>query len=426
LKKLWGDDYNKVSNQPNNVPSTALRLSAIQEFQKKYFASTNAILCINSGLERTQIDAFLDKIFTQKAVVQFNPERITHVLEFKPIINYTHFVLKGIQEKEECGIVFQNPGARYDRRGSYCAFLLNQILENELKAKTINASYKSNNYFGTFTITYDVPNHNYKAALDVLTNIVSKIQQLDFITPEKIDRAKDLVINEYRNLALSGPVFFMKEMAYYRFTNDENYILSFTDSLADVSELDMQRYINDYFINRAGVMYTMANLNPEYIADSSQRVYSLDGDFSGLKCVYELNKTDLYGDSNWANVYRVISWLQINADANVQINGFADEGEYNRVRDPALQTFIDSIPTFKKAMPDFIKTGYMRPESMRALKLMKVFYENGIDLKRITGTSMLYTSDTKEKAAENRRCTFSVEKIKRTKSLREYHYNSKK
>jgi hypothetical protein len=117
--------------------------------------------------------------------------------------------------------------------------------------------------------------------------------------------------------------------------------------------------------------------------------------------------------------------LQINTDAHVQINGFADEGEYNRVKDVPLQTFIDSIPTFKKAMPDFIKTGYMRPESMRSLKLMKVFYENGIDLNRITGTSMLYTSDSKEKAAENRKCTFVVDKIKPTKSLREYHYKAK-
>lgn len=424
LQRLWGKDYNKVNSFSNHIP-TAIGVSALHAFYKKYFAASNAVLCINSGLDKTQINELLEKNFTRKGIVQFNPERITHVLEFKPIVNNTHLILKSSTEKEEVGIVFQNPGARYDRRGSYCAYLMNQILENEGKANHLNATYKSNNYFGTFSLTQKVVGHNYKTSLDQLTTVVGKIKRMELITPDKLSKAKDLVINEYKNLALSGPVFFMKEIAFYRFTNDENYILSFADSLANISEQDMQWYINDYFINRAGVMYTLANSNPELVSDSSQRVYNLDGDFSTLKCVYELNKTDLCGDTNWANVYRVIRWLQINTDAHVQINGFADEGEYNRVKDVALQTFIDSIPTFKKAMPDFIKTGYMRPESMRSLKLMKVFYENGIDLNRITGTSMLYTSDSKEKAAENRKCSFVVEKIKPTISLREYHYNAK-
>ncbi len=424
LKKLWGEDYAKVVSASPSTSSISLK--NLDAFYKLYFTPSNATLCINANVEKTQMDALLDKTFSKQGLALFNPERITHVIDFKPIVNNTHFISRNAQDREECGIIFQNPGARYDRKGSYCAFLLNQILENETKSETINATYKSNNYFGTFTISTEVHEHKYKTTLVKLTQIVSKVQHLDFITPEKLSKAKDLVINQYRNLALSGPIFFMKEIAYYRFNNDENYILSFMDSLANVSEQDMQLYINDYFINRAGVMYTMANIDPEHIADSSQRVYNLDGDFTNSKCVYELNKTDLFGDSNWANVYRVINWLQINTDAHVQINGFADEGEYNRVKDAPLQFFIDSIPTFRKAMPDFIKTGYMRPESMRSLKLMKVFYDNGIDLNRITGTSMLFTSDSKEKAAENRKCTFVVDKIKPTKSLREYHYKSKK
>jgi hypothetical protein len=244
---------------------------------------------------------------------------------------------------------------------------------------------------------------------------------LDFLHEDKISKAKDLIINEYRNLAMSGPVFFMKEMAYYRFTNDENYILSFADSVKDVTVKDLKWYINDYFINRAGVMYTIANVNPSLNVDTAERVYNINGDFQDVKCMYDLNKTELNSDSNWVSVYKVINWLQINADAHVQINGFADEGEYNRIKDEELQRFIDSIPTFKKAMPDFIKTGYMRPETMRALKLMKVFYDNGIDLKRITGTSMLFTSDSKEKAIENRKCTFTVKKVKPTIYIHESH-----
>jgi predicted Zn-dependent peptidase len=423
LKKLWGDDYKKVCYLTR--PIYSVDKGRLESFQKLYFNTSNAVVCINAALEKLQMDVMLDKTFTQRGLAQFNPERITHVIEFKPIVNNTHFIFNNVQEKEESGIVFQNPGARYDRRGSYCAYLLNQMLENGKNEDGVNASYKSNNYFGTFTITAEVKDHKYKTTLDKLIHTIKKVQGSDFITQERLSKAKDLVINEYKNLALSGPIYFMKEMAYFRFTNDENYILSFTDSLANISEQDMKWYINDYFINRAGVMYTFSNIDAEHYADSTQRVFNLDGDFTNSKCFYELNKTDLYGDSNWTNVYRVISWLQINADAHVQINGFADQSEYNRVKDVPLQTFIDSIPTFRKAMPDFIKTGYMRPESMRSLKLMKVFYENGIDLNRITGTSMLYTSDTKEKAAENRRCTFVVEKIKPTKSLREYHYKAK-
>ena len=63
---------------------------------------------------------------------------------------------------------------------------------------------------------------------------------------------------------------------------------------------------------------------------------------------------------------------------------------------------------------------------MRAMKIAKALYESGITEDRITGTSMVFTSDSKETAAANRKCTLTFEKIKPRMSLYEYHFGKKK
>jgi hypothetical protein len=46
---------------------------------------------------------------------------------------------------------------------------------------------------------------NTKTTLDKLIHTIKKVQAQDFITQERLSKAKDLVINEYKNLAIIRP-----------------------------------------------------------------------------------------------------------------------------------------------------------------------------------------------------------------------------
>jgi len=422
LKKLWGADFKKIHPAGDGKQYLSLNARKIKDYQQKYFQTSNSIMCISSNLSKDKVALLATNNLNNTGAGMFNPEQIIHVLELRQIVNYTQFLLPSEEGKEESGLIFQNPGVRYDRRGSYCAYILNQILQDANLGNSFKATYIPNNFFGTFALSNKVESDKYRTSQLELNKVMENVRAMKYLTEENISKAKDKIINQYRLIGINNPDVYMKQVASFLFPSDENYITSFPDSIQNVSDNDMRVYIYDYFINRSGVMYTYTSKNNMQEIDSTERLYNLDESVGELKCMYDLNKTDLSGDSNTTNIDKVISWLKMNPDIHVQINGFSDEGEYNKVSDAGLQQFIDSIPTFKKAMPDFIKTGSMRPEAMRALKVMKTFYEKGIQISRITGTSMMFSSDSKDKEKENRKCTFTFEKMKPTVSLKEYHF----
>jgi hypothetical protein len=50
---------------------------------------------------------------------------------------------------------------------------------------------------------------------------------------------------------------------------------------------------------------------------------------------------------------------------------------------------------------------------MRALKVMKLLYDNGIPIARLKGTSrMVLSSQSDQESIENKKCTFDIEKRK--------------
>src|SRR5690606_194430 len=95
-------------------------------------------------------------------------------------------------------------------------------------------------------------------------------------------------------------------------------------------------------------------------------------------------------------------------------------------RDDSIRYFIDSIPTFEQVKREFISTGTFRLASLRSLKVLKYFYDQGIDITRLKGTGMSFSSKSKEEEERNRECTFTVDKIKKAPSVYEYHYGKPK
>jgi len=65
------------------------------------------------------------------------------------------------------------------------------------------------------------------------------------------------------------------------------------------------------------------------------------------------------------------------------------------------------------------------PETMRAMRIVKYLYENGIDADRLSGTSMYFTSSNRNEALANMKCTVTLEKLRDKVSLFEYHFGKK-
>ncbi len=123
-----------------------------------------------------------------------------------------------------------------------------------------------------------------------------------------------------------------------------------------------------------------------------------------------------------------MQWLKTNPDISVQVNGMSDEHEFNKATDDdSILQFIDSMPTFQKVTSEIIKKKKtIRPEMARAVKIVKYLYQHGIPADRLSGTAMNFKSSTKQEAADNMRCTLTLNKIHTSPSLYEYHYGKKK
>jgi predicted Zn-dependent peptidase len=418
-KGLWGRSLLKVTPNGVNEQYKSISLKSLEDHHKRYFHLPNSTFCYSGSLTKSELDVRLNSALNFIEAPKYDPLQITRILDLKPVVNYTQrvFPVEPIFS-EKVGIVFQNPGSRYDRKGSYCASILAQIL-SDFYGQELNFQYTPNNYYGLFSFSKDVIGDKPKTTIKTLEQIIADIKTFKLIDTNEIKLAKEMIAEQQRMIRDNDPELYMRQIAQFRHTNDEHYIIGFADSLQSITEKDMALYIQDYFVNRTGVRYWMASNSKIKSVKENERLYDLDESVGDIKLFYEPNKIDLSGDSNLTNLDKMIQWLQINDDFVLQINGCADRGEFNRVSDKEVQTFVDSVPTFVKVIPYIIKTKEMRPEMMRALKVMKTLYENGIDIDRMNGTSMTFSSDTEEKASENRRCTFTLDKRMRTIPLRE-------
>lgn len=193
-----------------------------------------------------------------------------------------------------------------------------------------------------------------------------------------------------------------------------------------ITEKQFQRFVTEYF-------HESPYVTALYISEDDRAELKADSLFPDLNDAvheytfsYRTNVTELEGAENLQKLSRLIQWLKINPELSVQINGFSDQGEFNKTYDDSIFAFIDSIPTFAKTNPDKVKKRYLRPEMMRAMRIIKTLADNGIDISRISGTSMMSTSDTREEAIANAKCTITIIKYRKPLPLYEYHYGKPK
>jgi outer membrane protein OmpA-like peptidoglycan-associated protein len=431
---LWGKDYKKLDVYGDKSTYAHIATGQFTSFHDKFFLPLNSMVVITGTFNETEVINKMQKAFDDFRTKEFNPELIRRVIEFKPIINTVQLVSRS-KGPAQATITYQNPGARQDRSATYCAYMLSALIndKNGRIAKTMNtrgikdltASFDCHNFEGTLTISATVTDSNYNSAFSRIDSMIEGFKKKDYFTTEELLATNKTVSDEFNNLRHHTHAFMML-VAKYRYSNDENYFPSLSDSIQGVTVPMMQQYMKDYFEGRAGVKCLYADTSALAAAPAGQRYYALDESIKEIKFTYPQNVADVDTVTGTADLERLIQWLRINPDMHIQINGFADKSEFTKSYDTTVTKFIKNTPTFRKAMPDAIKVGYLRLELMRAMKIAKAIYEAGITEDRISGTSMVFTSDSDEGAANNRKCTVTMEKIQPRVSLYEYHFGKKK
>jgi hypothetical protein len=209
--------------------------------------------------------------------------------------------------------------------------------------------------------------------------VVSEMQRIDKV-----------LINE--SMMNAGKVIFRKEFEAIKKTqdypdwvarfwpyNDDNFFTSLADSIMNIKLKELQKFTHEYVNEGARVSALLISPEDRVALKVDSQFVDLNDSIMNYTFNYKPNVTELEGSENLSKQFKLLQWLKINPDIHIQVNGFSDKSEFNKVSDDSVLVFIDSISTFRKAMPDIIKKRNMRPETMRAMRIVKYLYENGID-----------------------------------------------
>lgn len=408
-------------------------LDQIKRFYARYYVPNN---CMMNGYGNFNLFQFQDRVtatFKDLLRSKFDPESIIKIIDFKAMVYSTQYVVNAPTEQPQLEIIWQFPGTRSNIKSSYYAFLLSAMLNDpnnyiQVKARKLGcrkftAVYDARNFSGIFKITM-LPDKN--RLFETYQMVLNEMQRIDeTLVNESMMKVGMLNFQkEYNNIKASKD--YVQWLTKYYVYNDDSYFPSLKDSVFLLGERRMRKFVIEYIKQSAHVTALMINESDRASLNIDSLLPELNTDVNDYVFTYRPNIADLEGPENMKKLNNLLQWLIINPDMVVQINGFSDRGEYGKSKDDSIKLFIDSIPTFKKVREDWVKTGSIRIEMMRAMKIIKYLYDHGIEMERLKGTSMPFSSKNKEEELANMKCTLTVEKIRKSPSVYEYHYGKKK
>lgn len=431
--EVFKKDFDKMNILGNEDEFQNINLDALLKHYKRYYISGNAIVVATGRLSAaTVIDAFTN-VFNGLPLNEFDPESITKIIDFHPMIYNNQIIVNKDIPNPEFQICWQFPGTGSYRQGSYCAFLFTtimkddnnylQVIARKMGCKKFEVKYEPSSFNGVFRITFQPDTAKLAETFNWLMYEMTRIHKT-LINESMMNAGKLIFKREYDAIKLTKtyPEAIVRFWPY----KDERYYVDLADSLKDVGEKEMRRFVGEYIVENAhvsGLLISAADRSRLNVDSFFAEVTEAVGDYN---FTYRPNITDLEGADNQLKLRNLTQWLKANPDIQITVNGFSDRSEYNRLKDDTILHFIDSIPTFRKTMPDIFRKGTFRPEMLRSLKIIKHLVDAGIPLDRLSGTSLAAKSnDTKEELA-NMQCTLRFVKMRRIVSLKEYHYGQGK
>ncbi len=408
-------------------------LAQIRRFYNRYYVPNNCILSGYGNFTTFQFQDRVSAIFKTLPKAEFDPETISKIIDFKAMVYSTQFTINAPVQQPQLEIVWQFPGTRSNVKSSYNAFLLSAMLNDpnnyiqvkarKLGCRKLTATYDARNFSGIFKLTM-LPDKNH--LYETYNMVISEMNRLDeTMVNESMMKVGMLNFQKEYNNIRAGKDYIQWMSKYYVY-NDESYFKTIKDSVFLLGERRMRKFIIEYIKQSQHITALMINETDRAELKTDSLLPDVGPEVNDYVFTYRPNIADLEGPENMTRLNNLVRWLKANPDLTVQVNGFADKGEYGKAKDDSIKLFIDSIPSFKKVREDLFKNGSLRIEMMRAMKIIKYLYDNGIEIDRIKGTSMPFSSDTKEQELANMKCTITIDKIRKSPSVYEYHYGKKK
>jgi hypothetical protein len=433
LKEVYKKDYDKINTTGNPDEFKNITLDAVLKHYNRYYLSGNCIIIATGRLSATTtIDAF-SNTFTSLPANEFDPETITKIVDFHPMIYNNQFVVNKDVTNPEFHLCWQFPGTSSYRQGAFCAYLFTaimhdennylQILAKRMGCKKFEVRYEPSAFSGVFRIIIQPDTGKLLATYNWLQYELTRIHKT--LINESMMNAGKLIFKREFDVIKRTKEYPESIVRFWPY-KDERFYMDLADSVRDITEMQLKRFVGEYLVENPHVTGLLISAEQRKAANTDSLFTDITETVADYVFTYRPNITDLEGTDNLTKLRNLTQWLKANTDVNVTVNGVSDRSEYNRLKDDTILHFIDSIPTFRKTMPDIFRKGTFRPEMLRSLKIIKQLADAGIALDRLSGTCLSAKStDTKEELA-NMQCTLRFIKMRRVISLKEYHYGQGK
>lgn len=433
-QRLYRKDANKqilIGDTSGSFPF--MDVEHVQSFHAKYYVSNNTLVNAIGNIDLNQFQNKLAEVVKGLHKAEFDPETIIKIVDFKPMVYTTQFVVNSPIEQPQLEICWQFPGTRSNEQSSYYAFLLSAMLNDQnnfiqvkarkLGCKKFTAVYEASNFSGVFKIILQPDKQHF---FETYNFVIKELLRLDkTLVNESMMKVGMLNFQkEYNNIKSSKD--YVGWVTKYWIYNDETYFSTVRDSVFSLGETKMRKFVIEYINQSSHVTGLMVNETDRNDLKVDSLLPDLDPTVNEYVFHYRPNITDLEGTDNLNMQNNLLQWLTINPDIVVQINGCADRSEFGKTKDDSIRAFIDSIPTFAKVRQELVKAGSLRPEMMRAMKIIKYLYDHGIEPERLKGTSMPFSSKNIAEELANMKCTLTMEKIRKAPSVYEYHYGKRR
>ena len=425
--RLFKRDYDKMLLYGEAADLARLSTLEVDSFYRMNYVPNNATITVFSSLGINQQVQMVEDALINWRKTDFNPDELTKIRTFKPMIYSTQDVV--INETEPSKLTYASlaSGTRSYLRGTYFNYLLSAMLndtsqgfykamhEEELNPQKVSAQFDAGSFYGIFMIIIEPNEEEFAATHSRALKVFSKLHE--YINEESVAKAKHKFGEEYKAL-LETPDYIPLSVKFY-FTNSEEYFETLNDSVQDLKTNEFLKFVyTTYSIGAsANILETdSTHLESERVADWFENI---DEDISSESFTYRKNIADIEGEDNARLLRKLVQWLRVNPDIQCQINGCSDRKEFNKFSNSDVFEFIDTLTSFKKYKQDTYKKKTIGLELLRAYKLLKLLAENEIELSRLSGTAMSYSSKNDEQYTNNRRSTLTLNRLRKRLPLRD-------
>ena len=402
MKKMYGQDYTSVYPYGALISAPDIDPALILRFIRYVYNPYNSCLTLESPKKSdfTFLNAIEQWDMWQKPL--FNYESIVKLISFKQLVKSSQKVLFQ-PDSSRLEYMFLLPGNAGLEQKGFELMACNQLLLNYFRPfAPVETALEINAYSSTLLISVTCPAEQidsiHPLMIQSFRDFYKKIPKIGY------EEAIHQSATELKNLQTKSPGKYLELAARTTFLSNNTFTQKAFDSLENVSPEKLYLFSAEY-ISQGDFVSTLQISDSIYTSLHLDSVYTdVDETIISLTVPFPKNGYTLIDTIHSAYLHKLEQLIRLNPDVLVQVNGFSDKSEYNKAYDDSIILFMDTLPGFKRVMPEILKKRYLPIEMMRSMQILRYLYNRGIPAERLSGTCQS-VKDRAKKPEENMKCT---------------------